>query len=77
LSEEFSKAMNNSGGFAESKVYASHGHFSLIRRTTSWHVWPKPLLTDVLGFVDRFRLKKDGAEQGGGDDAADRTKDSE
>ena len=61
LSEEFSKAMNDSGGFAESKVYASHGHFSLIRRTTSWHVWPKPLLTDVLGFVDRFSSSKDNS----------------
>ena len=59
LSEEFSKAMNSSGGFAERKVYLSHGHFSLIRRTTSWHVWPKPLLTDVLGFVDRFSSGKD------------------
>ena len=77
VSEEFSEAMKKSGGSVETKIYASHGHFSLIRRTTSWHVWPKPLLTDVLGFVDRFRLKKDGVEQGGGDDAPDRTKDSE
>jgi acetyl esterase/lipase len=77
LSEEFSEAIKKTGGSVETKIYASHGHFSLIRRTTSWHVWPKPLLTDVLGFVDRFRLKKDGVEQGGGDDAPDRTKDSE
>ena len=72
LSEEFSKAMNGSGGFAESKVYASHGHFSLIRRTTSWHVWPKPLLTDVLGFVGKFSSNKDTS--GSGDESPENPK---
>jgi acetyl esterase/lipase len=77
LTEKFSAAMKKTGGTVETKVYASHGHFSLIRRTTSWHVWPKPLFTDVLGFVDRFRVKKGGADQGGAEALPDRTKKTE
>tara|TARA_Y100000589_G_scaffold107115_1_gene101644 strand:+ start:186 stop:1223 length:1038 start_codon:yes stop_codon:yes gene_type:complete len=52
LSEAFAGAIRESGGIALNKVYASHGHFSLIRRTTSWHLWPQPLLRDVLEFVE-------------------------
>ncbi|MEC9123287.1 MAG: hypothetical protein VX969_04015, partial [Verrucomicrobiota bacterium] len=52
LSEAFAGAVRESGGIALNKVYASHGHFSLIRRTTSWHLWPQPLLQDVLEFVE-------------------------
>ena len=58
LCEEFSGALKKAGGTAESKIYASHGHFSLVRRTSSWHIWPKPLLGDVVDFVDRFGLSR-------------------
>ena len=33
------KSLKN-GSDAHVKLYNSHGHFSLIRRTTSWHVGP-------------------------------------
>ena len=50
--EEFIKKVKASGGQVTRKIYSSHGHFSLVRRTTSWHIWPKPFLRDVLAFVD-------------------------
>ena len=51
-SQEFAKSLAEAGGKVKSKVYASHGHFSLVRRTTSWHIWPQPLLVDVLDFIE-------------------------
>ena len=62
LSEAFASAVRESGGTALKKVYASHGHFSLIRRTTSWHLWPQPLLRDVLEFVESHG-KSDSKEE--------------
>ena len=50
--KRFVKKLKDSGGDAKVKVYASHGHFSLVRRTTSWHVWPKPLLSDIISFIE-------------------------
>jgi acetyl esterase/lipase len=50
--KRFVKKLKDSGGDAKAKVYASHGHFSLVRRTTSWHVWPKPLLSDIISFIE-------------------------
>ena len=58
LCEKFSEALKQAGGTAETKIYASHGHFSLIRRTSSWHLWPKPLLGDVVNFVERFGIPR-------------------
>ena len=58
LCEKFSESLKQAGGVVERKIYASHGHFSLVRRTSSWHVWPKPLLGDVLGFIERFSIPK-------------------
>jgi acetyl esterase/lipase len=49
--EEFIKKIRAAGGKVTRKIYSSHGHFSLVRRTTSWHIWPKPFLNDVVGFV--------------------------
>ncbi len=51
LAFEFADKLKSFGGQAEVKLYASHGHFSLVRRTTSWHIWPNPLLNDVISFV--------------------------
>ena len=50
--KRFVKKLKDSGGDAKAKVYASHGHFSLVRRTTSWHIWPKPLLSDIISFIE-------------------------
>lgn len=58
LCEKFSQALKKSGSAVESKIYASHGHFSLIRRTSSWHIWPKPLLVDVIDFIERFGIPR-------------------
>ena len=52
LAFKFAKKINDSGGDAKIKLYKSHGHASLIRRTTSWHLWPKPLLQDIVSFVN-------------------------
>jgi acetyl esterase/lipase len=49
--EAFIKKVRAAGGRVTRKIYSSHGHFSLVRRTTSWHIWPKPFLNDVVGFV--------------------------
>jgi hypothetical protein len=52
LAFKFAEKINDSGGSAKIMLYNSHGHASLIRRTTSWHIWPKPLLLDVISFVN-------------------------
>ena len=52
LAFKFAEKINDSGGDAKIMLYNSHGHASLIRRTTSWHIWPKPLLQDVISFVN-------------------------
>ena len=49
--EAFIKKVRAVDGKVTRKIYSSHGHFSLVRRTTSWHIWPKPFLNDVVGFV--------------------------
>ena len=49
---DFTRKINEAGGDAEMKLYNSHGHASLIRRTTSWHIWPKPLLRDIISFIN-------------------------
>ena len=49
---KFAKKINDAGGDAKMKLYNSHGHASLIRRTSSWHIWPKPLLTDIISFIN-------------------------
>lgn len=51
LAIKFANKLSNSGCKVELRIYSSHGHFSLIRRTTSWHIWPFPLLNDVLSFI--------------------------
>lgn len=48
---EFAEKIKDFGGEAEVRIYSSHGHFSLVRRTTSWHIWPFPLLKDILNFI--------------------------
>jgi acetyl esterase/lipase len=58
LCEVFSGALKQAGAIVKSKIYSSHGHFSLIRRTSSWHVWPKPLLCDVVDFVEQFKIPR-------------------
>ena len=52
LAAEFAEKLRSAGGRAQTRIYHSHGHFSLVRRTTSWHIWPTPLLTDVVSFID-------------------------
>ena len=52
LASEFAEKIRIAGGHAQTRIYHSHGHFSLVRRTTSWHIWPTPLLTDVVSFID-------------------------
>ena len=49
--EAFIKKVRAVGGKVTRKIYSSHGHFSLVRRATSWHIWPKPFLKDIVGFV--------------------------
>ena len=49
--EKFINKMRAAGGKVTRRIYSSHGHFSLVRRTTSWHIWPNPLLKDVVEFV--------------------------
>ena len=48
---QFAEKLKKNGSDAHVKLYKSHGHFSLVRRTTSWHIWPNPLLSDVTNFV--------------------------
>ena len=48
---EFAEKIKECGGEAEVRIYSSHGHFSLVRRTTSWHIRPFPLLKDILEFI--------------------------
>ena len=55
IAYDFAEKINNSGGDAEVKIYNSHGHASLIRRTTSWHLWPKPILNDIVSFIHSKR----------------------
>jgi len=33
-------------------VFDFHGHFSMMRRITSWYVYPKSILREVLEFVE-------------------------
>ena len=49
---EFARKVEKAGGRAQVKLYRTHGHFSLVRRTTSWHIWPSPLLKDVVSFIE-------------------------
>ena len=49
---EFARKIIGAGGSAKVRLYSSHGHFSLIRRTTSWHIWPQPLLRDLISFIN-------------------------
>ena len=49
--EAFIRKVRAARGKVTRKIYSSHGHFSLVRRTTSWHLWPQPFLRDVLAFV--------------------------
>ena len=52
LAFEFASKVEKAGGRAQVKLYRTHGHFSLVRRTTSWHIWPSPLLKDVVSFIE-------------------------
>ena len=49
--EDFVKKVRTEGGRVTRKVYATHGHFSTIRRMSAWHLWKKPFLRDVVTFV--------------------------
>ena len=60
LALEFASKVEKAGGRAQVKLYRTHGHFSLVRRTTSWHIWPSPLLKDVVSFIEsesKMKLK--------------------
>ena len=52
LATDFAEKLRRAGGRARTRIYHSHGHFSMVRRTTSWYIWPTPFLTDVVSFID-------------------------
>ena len=49
--EAFVKRIKAKGGEVTHKIFNFHGHFSMIRRLTSWYVGPKGILHEVLDFV--------------------------
>ena len=50
-SEEFVKRIEEKGGEVKKRIFHLHGHFSMMRRLTSWHIPPRGILHEVLDFI--------------------------
>ena len=50
--EAFVQRIEEKGGEVTKRIFDFHGHFSIMRRLTSWYVGPKGILHEVLDFVE-------------------------
>ncbi|MFP6901579.1 MAG: alpha/beta hydrolase [Opitutales bacterium] len=50
--EAFVQRIEEKGGEVTKRIFHLHGHFSMMRRITSWYFPPKGILHEVLDFVE-------------------------
>ncbi|MFP6854856.1 MAG: prolyl oligopeptidase family serine peptidase, partial [Opitutales bacterium] len=55
--EAFAQRIESKGGQVTKRVFDFHGHFSMMRRITSWYIPPRGILREVLDFVEEHSGK--------------------
>jgi len=48
----FARRIEEKGGNVNKRIFGFHGHFSMMRRITSWYFPPRDVLHEVLAFVE-------------------------
>ena len=62
--EDFAQRIRSKGGKVSLRIYNFHGHFSMMRRATSWYIWPQGILKDILSFMDGKPISDPDGEPG-------------